>query len=150
MKTKLLVIMTLTGCFLCGNIFAGPANLGSATISNVTGANGACVQSTTNNGGIQFWDIQSGGTYTVTLSGVTDAASQGNESTLGVVVHNSGGGNIYAVANYADVGVYTFTITLTSQCLTMPIEYGTHDKTTGLPANQPGTGLFAQDVPGGH
>jgi hypothetical protein len=131
---------------------AAPANLGSGFISSVT-SNGSCVQSTTNNGGIQFWDIQAGGTYTVTLSGVTDCASQGNESTIGVVVHNSAGGNIYAVANYQDVGVYTFTITLTTQCLTMPVEYCTHDS-RGLPANQPGSGMFAQDnvggVAGGH
>jgi len=153
MKTKLALIIALTGCcFLCGNTFAAPANLGSAFVSSVTsGAN--CVYSTTNGGGIQFWDIQAGGTYTVTLTGVTDCASQGNESTIGVVVHNSAGGNIYKVANYQDVGVYTFTITLTTQCLTMPIEYCTHDA-NGLPANQPGSGMFAQDnvsgAAGGH
>jgi hypothetical protein len=154
LQTKLLLIITVTGCFLCGNIFAAlPANLDNATVSNVTGVNGACVKSTTNGGGIQFWDIQAGGTYDVTLSGVTDCASQGQETTIGVVVHNSAGGNIYAVANIQDVGVYTFTITLTTQCLTMPIEYCTHDS-IGLPANQPGSGMFAQDfvanAPGGH
>ncbi len=153
MKTKLALIIALTACcFLRGNTFAAPANLGSAFVSSVTsGAN--CVYSTTNGGGIQFWDIQAGGTYTVTLTGVTDCASQGNESTIGVVVHNSAGGNIYKVANYQDVGVYTFTITLTTQCLTMPIEYCTHDA-NGLPANQPGSGMFAQDnvsgAAGGH
>jgi hypothetical protein len=142
--------MTLTGCFLCGNIFAAPANLGSATISNVTGANGACVQSTINpgpNGDVQFWDIQAGGTYTVTLTGATDCY-QGMNSTIGVVVHSSVGGNIYVVANQTDVGVYTFTITLAGQCETMPIEYCTHDS-EGNPANQPGTGKFALDAPGG-
>src|SRR5438874_333 len=125
MKIKLALIIALTGCFLCGNIFAA-ANLGSAFVSNVTSV-ANCVQSTTNGGGIQFWDIQAGGTYTVTLTGVTDCASQGNESTIGVIVHNSTGGNIYVVANYQDVGVYTFTITLDGQCLTMPIEYCTHN-----------------------
>ncbi len=154
MKNKLLLVLTLTGCFLSGNIFAAPppSNLGTAFVSSVTsGAN--CVRSTTNGGGIQFWDIQAGGTYTVTLTGVTDCASQGNESSIGVVVHNSAGGNIFKLANYQDVGVYTFTITLTTQCLTMPIEYCTHDA-NGLPADQPGSGMFAQDnvggVAGGH
>ena len=50
---------------------ASAAQLGQAYISNVTsGAN--CVQSTVNNAptGPQFWDIQAGGTYTVTLTGV--------------------------------------------------------------------------------
>jgi hypothetical protein len=142
------VCMTMTTAHVQG----APDNLGTGYVSNVTSTTN-CVFSDTNGGGIQFWDIQAGGTYTVTLSGVTDCASQGNESTIGVVVHNSGGGNIYALATYQDVGVYQFTITLTSQCLTMPIEYCTHDS-NGLPANQPGTGQFAQDnvggAPGGH
>ncbi len=146
MKIKLALFIALTGCcFLCGNTF-GQDNLGSAFVSNVT-SNGSCVASTTNGGGIQFWDIQAGGTYTVTLTGATDCY-QGMNSTIGVVVHNSVGGNIYAVANYVDVGVYTFTITLAGQCLTMPIEYCTHDS-NGLPANLPGTGKFAQDNVGG-
>jgi Prealbumin-like fold domain len=131
-----------------------PANLGSAYISNVT-SNGNCVASTTNGGGIQFWDIQAGGTYTVTLSGVTDCASQGNENTIGVIVHNSTGGNIGESPNPISAtlvdsnvpGVYSFTVTLTTQCLTMPIEYCTVN-------GQPGTGMFAQDnvggVAGGH
>jgi hypothetical protein len=158
MKTKLALIIVLTGCcFLCGNIFGAghPANLGNAYISNVTSASN-CVASTTNGGGIQFWDIQAGGTYTVTLSGVTDCASQGNENTIGVIVRNSTGGNIPVTANQATdqnnqplQGVYTFTVTLTNQCLTMPIEYCA----TGNPL-QPGTGKFAQDnvggVAGGH
>jgi hypothetical protein len=142
------VCMTMSTAHVQG----APANLGTGYVSSVTSTSN-CVYSDTNGGGIQFWDIQAGGTYTVTLSGVTDCASQGNESTIGVLVHNSAGGNIYAVAMYQDVGVYQFTITLTSQCLTMPIEYCTHDS-NGLPANQPGSGLFAQDnvggVAGGH
>jgi hypothetical protein len=156
MKTKLALIIALAGsCFLSGNTFAAghPANLGSAYISNVT-SNGNCVASTTNGGGIQFWDIQAGGTYIVTLSGVTDCASQGNENTIGVIVRNSTGGNIPTTATQATdqnnqpiQGVYTFTVTLTNQCLTMPIEYCTVN-------NQPGTGKFAQDdvggVAGGH
>jgi len=59
--------------------------LGTAFVSSVT-SGASCVHSTTNGGGIQFWDIQAGGTYTVTLTGVTDCASQGNETTIGVVV----------------------------------------------------------------
>jgi hypothetical protein len=152
MKTKLaLCIIALAGCFLCGNIFA-QANLGNATISNVTGANGACVASTTNpgpHGDVQFWDIQAGGTYTVTLTGATDCYLGAN-TNIGVVVHSSVGGNIYKVATWQSDGVYTFTINSTDwtgQCQTMPIEYCTHDS-NGNPANAPGTGKFALDVPG--
>jgi hypothetical protein len=145
MKTKLaLCIITLAGCFLCGNIFADAT--GNATISNVTAVNGECVQSTINptpNGDVQFWDVQAGGTYDVTLSNVTDCASQGNDSTIGVIVQNSVGGNICPLtANQTATGVYTFRVTLGSQCETMPILYCTTNCLTN-------TGLKAQDAPGG-
>jgi hypothetical protein len=115
MKNKLFLILTLTGCFLCGNILADAT--GAATISNVTAVNGECVQSTTNNGGVQFWDVQAGGTYDVTLSNVTDCASQGNDSSIGVIVQNSVGGNICPLtATQTATGVYTFRVTLIGQC----------------------------------
>jgi hypothetical protein len=139
------------------------ANLGSAYVSDVTSGSN-CFYSDTNGGGIQAWDIQAGGTYTVTLTGVTDCANLGNDPSIGVVVHNSNelgvSNNIYVLANQVTVGgvgvvgVYTFTITLGSQCLTMPIEYCTHGGTPDAPGNYPGSGMFAQDniggAPGGH
>ncbi|PYK84248.1 MAG: hypothetical protein DME40_19735 [Verrucomicrobia bacterium] len=101
---------------------AGPANLGQGYISNVTGSAGNCVFSDTNGGGIQFWDVQAGGTYTITLSNVVDC-DQGQDSQIGVIVHNSTGGNIYTLANQQSVGVYQFTVTLVgpigTQCLTI-------------------------------
>src|SRR5215467_8602266 len=111
---------------------AGAAdNLGHGYISNVTSSNN-CVYSDTNGGGNQFWDIQAGGTYTVTISGVDDAANGGLDSSMDVIVHNSSGGNACVVANQTAEGVYQFTLTLvgdppngTTMCLTMPIEYGT-------------------------
>ena len=133
-----------------------PGNLGAGYVSNVTSSGGSCVFSDTNGGGIQFWDIQAHGTYTITLSGVVDACNMGNDPTIGVVVHNSTGGNIYALATQVnnEVGEYQFTITLANQCLTMPIEYCTHGGTPDGPGNYPGTGKFAQDnvggVAGGH
>ena len=145
MKNKLLILI-LMGCFLSGNIFAAD-NLGTGFISNVTSVNAECVQSTTNGGGNQFWDIQAGGTYIVTLSGVTDCASQGQDTTIGVIVKNSSGGNICTTATQQSVGVYTFQAALTTQCQTMPIVYCT----TNCAEN---TGLFAQDniagAPGGN
>jgi len=123
-------------------------NLGNGYISNVTGVNGECAVNTQTGQGYK-WDIQAGGTYTVTLSGINDMCSQGNDSQIGVIVHNSGGGNFYVLANQlnGETGVYQFTIPLTTQCLTMPIEYCTHDA-NNMPANLPGTGLFAQDYNG--
>jgi uncharacterized protein (DUF2141 family) len=126
---------------------ASATQLGQAYISNVTSVSD-CVQSTVNNAptGPQFWDIQSGGTYTVTLTGVE--CDQGLDPTIGVIVHNSTGGNIYVVATQTgEQGVYTFTVTLASQCLTMPIEYCTQKN--GVIGNYPGSGKFAQDDPAG-
>jgi hypothetical protein len=141
MKNKLLLILTLTGCFLCANIFADAT--GNAVISNVTPVNGECVQSTPTGNG-QKWDVQAGGTYDVTLSNVTDCASQGNDSTIGIIVQNSVGGNLCPLtANQTAIGVYTFRVTLSGQCETMPILYCTTNCSTN-------TGLKAQDAPGGH
>jgi hypothetical protein len=154
MKTKLaLCIITLAGCFLCGNIFAAD-NLGHGYVSSVTSGTN-CVYSDTNGGGIQFWDIQAGGTYTVTLSGVDDAANLGLDPTMSVIVHNSAGGNLCVTATQTGVdGEYTFTITLGAQCLTMPIEYGTLTCNPKSPGCVPapgcqGFGVFAQDNVGG-
>jgi hypothetical protein len=132
--------------------------LGHGYVSSVTSSTN-CVFSDTNGGGIQFWDIQAGGTYTVTLSGVDDAANTGMDSSMSVIVHNSAGGNICTTANQTADGVYTFTITLGAQCLTMPIEYGTLSCNPKSPQCVPaagcaGFGMFAQDnvgaVAGGH
>jgi hypothetical protein len=128
-------------------------NLGHGYVSSVTSSTN-CVYSDTNGGGIQAWDIQAGGTYTVTLSGVDDAANQGMDPTMQVIVHNSAGGNICVQATSTVEGVYTFQITLTTQCLTMPIEYGTLSCNPHSPQCVPvagcqGFGVFAQDNVGG-
>ena len=129
-------------------------NLGHGYVSSVTSGTN-CVYSDTNGGGIQFWDIQAGGAYTVTLSGVDDAANQGQDPTMSVIVHNSVGGNICTTATQTgDQGVYTFTITLDGQCETMPIEYGTLSCNPKSPNCVPmpgcqGFGMFAQDNVGG-
>jgi len=159
MKTKLaLCIITLASCFLCGNIFA-QNNLGHGYISSVTSSTNCVSNDQDGNGPNYHWDIQAGGTYTVTLSGVDDAANKGLDSSMDVIVHNSAGGNINVTAAQTAEGVYTFSIHLTTQCLTMPIEYGTLSCNPQSPQCNPvagfqGFGLFAQDniggVAGGH
>ena len=94
--TWIAVIAAVAVCMMVSR--AGAAdNLGHGFVSNVTSSTN-CVYSDTNGGGIQFWDIQAGGTYTVTLSGVDDAANQGMDPTMTVIVHNSVGGNICVTA----------------------------------------------------
>jgi hypothetical protein len=147
------VIAAVAVCMTLSTAYAD--NLGNGYISNVTGVNGECVVNTATGNTGHKWDIQAGGTYIVTLSGIDDMCSQGNDSQIGVIVHNSTGGNIPGTNNPPLIanqlnnqpGVYTFTVTLTTQCLTMPIEYCTHDA-NNQPANLTGTGLFAQGFDG--
>jgi hypothetical protein len=144
-RTKCIWVACIAALALCttsSTARAAGENLGTGYISNVTGAGECAVNTQTGNS--HKWDIQAGGTYTVTLSGVTDCDPL---SAIGVIVHNSVGGNIYVLADQIDTGVYQFTVTLAGQCETMPIEYCTHDG-TGLAANQPGSGLFAQGFNG--
>jgi hypothetical protein len=157
-------IMAVAVCMTVSR--AGAAdNLGHGYVSSVTSSTNCVYNEPPNGNGPQFWDIQAGGTYTVTLSGVDDAANGGMDATMSVIVHNSAGGNMCVVANQVTdggsppVGVqgeYTFTITLTTQCLTMPIEYGTlscNPKSPQCPnpvaGCKEGTGMFAQDNGGG-
>jgi hypothetical protein len=147
-KTNCILAAFITVVALCITMttaYASGENLGSAYISSVTGVNGECAVNTPTGQGDK-WDIQAGGTYTVTISGATDC-DLGQDSQIGVIVHNSIGGNIYTLANYVDVGVYRFTIMLNGQCQTMPIEYCTASG-IGVPANQPGSGMFAQGYDG--
>lgn len=148
-RTKCIWTACIAAVAMCITMTTAYAdNLGNGYISNVTGVNGECAVNTPTGQGDK-WDIQAGGTYVVTLSGINDMCSQGNDSQIGVIVHNSTGGNFYVVANQfnSEPGVYTFTVRLTTQCLTMPIEYCTHDA-NNTPANLPGTGLFAQGFDG--
>ena len=129
--------MTLTTAYAAGE------NLGTGYISNVSGAGECAVNTQTGNS--HKWDIQAGGIYTVTLSGITDCDPL---TQIGVIVHNSVGGNIYVLADQIGDGVYQFTVTLGGQCETMPIEYCTRNA-AGQPDNKPGPGFFAQGTTDG-
>ena len=141
-------IAAVAVCMTLSTAHAGN-NLGNAYISSVVGVNGECAVDTTD-GNTHKWDVQAGGTYTVTLTDATDC-DQGQDAAIGVVVHNSCGTNIFVVANQTplgNTGVYTFTVTIPSgtQCLcTMPIEYCTMtSQGSSTPGFQTGTGFFAQ------
>jgi hypothetical protein len=133
-------------------VYATPPqdNIGTAYISSVVGVNGECAVNTQDgNSGDYKWDVQAGGTYMVTLTGATDC-DLGQDTQIGIIVHNGCGTNIYVLANYVADGVYRFQVTIPSgtQCgCTMPIEYCTASG-TGIPANLPGTGFKAQEFDG--
>src|SRR5438552_10613150 len=120
-RSKCIWAACIAAIAVCMTINVNAAdNLGHGYVSSVTSGTN-CVYSDTNGGGNQFWDIQAGGTYTVTLSGVDDAANGGMDSSMDVIVHNSAGGNINVTATQTGTqGVYKFTITLGAQCMTIP------------------------------
>src|ERR1041385_1829861 len=115
-------IAAVAVCTTLSTVSAAGENLGTGYISNVTGAGECAVD--TQDGNTHKWDVQAGGTYTITLSGITDCDPL---SQIGVIVQNSQGGNIYVLADQIGDGVYQFTVTLAGQCETMPIEYCTHN-----------------------
>jgi hypothetical protein len=99
--------------------------LGTGRLTNVVPLDGGCVAGPSG-GTVQFWNVEPGKTYQLTLSSVTDCANGGTDALLNVRVNNTDGGNTEAVATFVAVGVYTFNYTLpaTATC-TLPIFYCT-------------------------
>lgn len=127
-SSKHLWIASIVAIAVCTMLHTANAqgNLGSGYIADVSAVNGECVKNTTD-GNTHKWDVQAGGTYIITLQNVIDACSRGYLSSIEVVVHNSKGGNVVATAYQVngEQGIYQFTVTLSGQCETMPIEYCT-------------------------
>jgi prealbumin domain-containing protein len=144
-------IAVIAMCITVTNATAQGGNGGNAYISSVVGVNGECAVNT-QDGKSHHWDVQAGGTYIVTLTGATDV-DFGYDGAMDVVVHNSCGTNINAVANQTPLGstgVYTFTVTIPSGTAcgcTTPIEYYTRNAQNEA-AFQPGSGYFAQGYDG--
>jgi hypothetical protein len=123
--------------------YAEAANLGQGKVINVVPVNTECVSGPTGNG-VQSWDVQEGGTYDVTIAGVTDAGNGGTDATIEVIVKNSSSGNQCLTAFKQATGVYKFTITMPAEaCDTFPITYGS----TGCAES---TALFARRNDGGN
>jgi hypothetical protein len=139
----LTALLATFGFFTFGHYAHAGANLGQGKVINVVPVNTECVAGPTGNG-VQSWDVQQGGTYDVTIAGVTDAGNGGTDATIEVIVKSSNNGNQCLTAYLQAPGVYKFTITMPeSACQTFPITYGS----TGC---DPSTGLFARRNDGGN
>src|SRR5690349_646165 len=125
LKALILTALLATfGFFTFGQYAQAVANLGQGKVINVTPVNTECISGPTGNG-VQSWDVQQGGTYEVTIAGVTDAGNGGTDPSIQVLVKNSSAGNQCLTALQDGVGVYKFTITMpTNACNTFPITYG--------------------------
>ena len=123
-KALILAAALIGSGFVLSLHYAEAANLGQGKVINVTPVNTECVSGPTGNG-TQSWDVQQGGTYEVTIAGVTDAGNGGTDPSIQVLVKNSSAGNQCLNAFQDGLGVYKFTITMpASACNTFPITYG--------------------------
>lgn len=139
----LIIAALLIGCgFVLSSEYAEAANLGQGKVISVDPVNTECVSGPTGNG-VQSWDVQQGGTYEVTIAGVTDAGNGGTDPSIQVLVKNSSAGNQCLTALQDGVGVYKFTITMpTNACNTFPITYGSCDASEALFARRNDGGNF--------
>ncbi|HEX6044701.1 MAG TPA: hypothetical protein VFZ22_09460 [Pyrinomonadaceae bacterium] len=139
----LIIAALLIGCgFVLSSEYAEAANLGQGKVISVDPVNTECVSGPTGNG-VQSWDVQQGGTYEVTIAGVTDAGNGGTDPSIQVLVKNSSAGNQCLTALQDGVGVYKFTITMPANaCNTFPITYGSCDASEALFARRNDGGNF--------
>jgi len=116
------------------------ANLGTARVTSVVGTGTECPTGP-DGGSVQHYEVSPGGTYVVTLNGVSECSGD----TIQVIVMSSSTGNQVLTANATGTaGEYTFTITMPDNaCLTYPIKYCTTD-------GSPSTGKFARRSDGGN
>ena len=97
----------------------------NARLISVVPTNGGCVSGPTG-GSVQFWDVEPGRTYELTINHVTECANGGTGATINVRVNSSGSGNTDRVATLVVPGTYKFTYTLPANGVcTFPIFYCT-------------------------
>jgi hypothetical protein len=96
----------------------------NARLISVVPTDGGCVSGPTGSS-VQFWDVEPGRTYELTLSNVTECANGGTGPTINVRV-NSSTGNTDLVATLVVPGTYKFTYALPANGVcTLPIFYCT-------------------------
>jgi hypothetical protein len=110
----------------------------NARLISVVPTNGGCVSGPTGNS-VQFWDVEPGKTYQLTISNVTECANGGTDPTLNVRVNSSSSGNTDLVATLVVPGTYKFSFTLPFNAVcTLPIFYCTTpgQNNSGLKVNR--------------
>jgi hypothetical protein len=81
--------------------------LGNARLVDVTPVTGGCAAGPTGPQ-IQYWDLEPGHAYTLTITNVTECAGGGTDPTLNVRVNSWTTGNTDLIATYVSPGVYKF------------------------------------------
>src|SRR5262245_23234359 len=98
-----------------------PSLGGGTGVVTVTASGGSCLAFTpSQSGGPDNWEVAEGGSYIMTISGVTECAG----GTITVFVQSSNTSNFCFDATEGNPGVYTGSFTMPDQaCYTMPISY---------------------------
>ena len=110
----------------------------NARLISVVPTDGGCVSGPTGPS-VQFWDVEPGRTYELTISNVTECANGGTGPTINVRVNSSSAGNTDLVATLVVPGTYKFTYTLPANgACTFPIFYCTTpgQNNSGLKVNR--------------
>jgi hypothetical protein len=116
--------------------------LANAELINVVPTDGGCISGPTG-ASVQFWDVQPGKTYQLTISNVAECGNNGTDATINVRVNSTGSGNTDIVATMVSPGVYTYSYTVPAGATcTMTLFYCT---TPG----KNNTGLFVDRNDGG-
>jgi hypothetical protein len=100
--------------------FSNNHDCGTGVVTSVTGVGGACSAFTPAQGnGPDNYEVQEGGTYTMTIEGVTECSGD----TITVFVQSSSSGN-FCFNAVGGSGTYVGTFTMPSPaCNTMPVSY---------------------------
>jgi len=109
----------------------------NARLISVVPTNGGCVSGPTGSS-VQFWDVEPGRTYELTISNVTECGNGGTAPTINVRVNGSTG-NTDRVATLVVPGTYKFSYTLPANGVcTFPIFYCTTpgQNNTGIRVNR--------------
>ena len=96
---------------LLGALAWAPIAHANARLINVVTAGDGCVAGPTGPK-VQFWDVQPGKTYQVTISNVTECGNNGTAATINVRINSSGSGNTDLVATNVGPGTYTFSFAM--------------------------------------
>src|SRR5262245_23000777 len=105
MKGRLLAALALASWLASPSV-----SRADATLTNVVAVDGGCVSGPTGNT-TQFWDVQPGKTYQLTITNVAECGNGGTDATIGVRVNSSTSGNVDVVATLVSTGTSTFSFT---------------------------------------
>lgn len=129
---------------LVGWLSAPAVSHANARLTSVVALDGGCVSGPTGSS-VQFWDVQPGKTYELTITNVAECGNGGTASTINVRINSSGSGNTDLVATNIGPGTYTFTFTMpVNATCTFPIFYCTTpgQGNSGLKVNRNDGGDF--------